>query len=133
MVIGGAMAWGEADFYDGARSQGHELGVTRREAIEAARLAEFVMTNVFAPSIDRGAVLREFGFASIEGAAAGFFAKVIAGRPKRPREVVAFFVVRPKPHEGVRYIGFSSMSDYKKDRKTLDEALGLLAYFAGQV
>jgi len=126
------MAWGGADFFDGARTQAHALGVTRREVLHTAELAEFLMTNRFASGIDRAAVLREFGFARVRGGAGEFVVRIVPGRAKRPREIAAFFVLRPTPNPGVRFIGFSRLDDYRAAERSMNEALGLLAHFALQ-
>ncbi len=133
------MAWERSDFFDGARTQAHELGITNREVRDAAELAEFIMSNRFESGVSREDVLAEFGFARVTsrvGSALGglgeFFVKVIAKRTKRPREAAAFFVVTAAPHRRVRFIGFSSLASYRRSRIAMDDALGLLAHMARQ-
>jgi|GEM_PF-4173070 len=127
------MAWRKEDFYDGARSQGHDLGVTNREVRDTAQLAEYLMTTAMDPMIDRSAVLKDFGFGQVDAPAATFYIRIIGKRRKRPTEVVAFFVVRTaEPPPGVRFVGFSPLSDYRKHHHTLDDAMSIAAFFAQQ-
>jgi hypothetical protein len=121
------MAWGKAGYVDGARTEGHSVGVTGREVLGAADLAAFALALRAEDSRHRARLLAELGISEVHSPTGAFFRMVIAKRAKRPKVVCVFFVVRPEPRPSIVFIGFRSAAEYARSEDDFNVRYGVRA------
>jgi hypothetical protein len=126
------MAWGKAGYFDGARTEGHSVGVTGREVLAAAQLAAFALALRAEHPRQRAAQLADLGISEVHAPTGTFFRLVIAKRSKRPKDLCVFFIVRAEPRPWIQFIGFRSMAEYAKDEDEYNARYGVRASDARQ-